>query len=226
MITIRSTADITNDGIKCLIYGQSGVGKTPLLATAPLPIIASAERGLLSIRRCNPPIPFVEITSYQSLVEFFNWCSGSHEARQFFTIGLDSLSEIAEVCLVEAKRTAGKDPRRAYGAIIDDVIALVKGFRDLPGRTVVLLAKEEYDKEEASGAFMYQPMLPGKQLGPKLPYYFDEVFRMEFNPADRKQRALHTAGSFQHVARDRSGMLAEYESPNLTNIFKKILGYQ
>ena len=36
-------------GVKALVYGPSGAGKTTLCATAPAPIIISAEAGLLSL---------------------------------------------------------------------------------------------------------------------------------------------------------------------------------
>lgn len=208
-----------------LVYGKSGVGKTPLLASAPSPIILSGEKGLLSIRRTHTA--FIDISSFAAFKEACRWVAESHEARQFYTIGLDSLSEIAETVLTERKRVQ-KDPRKAYGDVADEVIAYVKAIRDLPGRTVVLIAKEEYDKDEATGFMMYGPMFPGKQLGPKLPYYFDETFRMidGRDQTNQKFTALHTTGSFQHVARDRSGNLAEYEQPNLTHIFEKILGYR
>src|SRR3954469_17700403 len=171
-----------------LVYGAAGVGKTPLCASAPIPLIISAERGLLSIRRTNTA--FIEIRNYADLIEAFQWCASSREALQYYTLCLDSLSEIAEVCLTEEKRKS-KDPRKAYGEVIDLVVALARAFRDLPGRSVVLICKEEYSKDEATGAFLYQPMMPGNKLGPKLPYYFDEVFRMVVNPLNRQQRALH-----------------------------------
>jgi len=226
MIQLQSTANVGLDGgIKCLIYGASGVGKTPLCATAPAPIIISAEKGLLSLRKMNPPIPFIEIRNYGQLYEAYQWAAQSVEGRQFHTLCLDSLSEIAEVVLTEEKRKT-KDPRKAYGAVIDSVIELAKGFRDLPRWNTVCIAKEEYSKDEIAGTMMFEPMMPGRQLGQKLPYYFDETFRMIIGRdtiTGKEWRALHTRGSFQHVARDRSGNLDEYEQPNLTNIFRKIL---
>ena len=38
-------------GVKCVVYGPAGGGKTRLLATAPSPIILSAEKGLLSLKK-------------------------------------------------------------------------------------------------------------------------------------------------------------------------------
>lgn len=219
MIRVQYSDDVRVDGIKCLVYGQFGIGKTPLCSTAPLPIIFSAEQGLLSIRRTHTP--FIEINGYASLVEAYNWAASSAEARNYFTFCLDSLSEIAEVCLNEEKRKS-KDPRQAYGAVIDQVVMLARAFRDLPGKSVVLVAKEEYSKDEATNINLYQPMMPGTKLGMKLPYFFDEVFRMVIYQTN--WRALATKSTYQHTARDRSGMLDEHERPDLTYIFRKILG--
>jgi hypothetical protein len=225
MIQIQSSADVGFNGIKCLIYGGSGVGKTPLCATAPAPILISAESGLLSIKRCNPPVPYIEIKNMAGLKEVFYWVYSSHESRQFYTICLDSISEIMEVLLTEEK-TKSKDPRKAYGELADEGVKIARAFRDLPGRSVVVVAKEEYTKDDATGIMMYQPMLPGQKLGPQLPYFFDETFQMLVGKDGNQQtfRALRTQRSFQHVARDRSGMLAEFEPANLTQVFKKILG--
>ncbi len=47
--------------VKCLIYGESGVGKTWLCQTAPKPVIISAEKGLLTLKHVN--IPVIEMIS-------------------------------------------------------------------------------------------------------------------------------------------------------------------
>jgi GTPase SAR1 family protein len=47
--------------IKCLIYGASGSGKTTFSASAPNPIFASSEKGLMSIRQYAPA--YTEINS-------------------------------------------------------------------------------------------------------------------------------------------------------------------
>lgn len=221
-IVIRSTADVGLNGIKMMVYGGFGVGKSPLLATAPAPIIYSAEKGLLSLRKTNTP--YIEINGYKDLIECYNWAAQSREATQFFTHGLDSLSEIAEVLLTEEKRT-NKDPRKAFYEVQDKVVQFTRAMRDLPGKSVVLIAKEEYSKD-VNGAMIFQPMMPGTKLGQALPYYFDEVFRMVVANDATKTRVLCTQQSFQYQARDRSGTLTEYEPANLTHVFKKILGYQ
>ena len=54
-INLKSTADLSANGVKALVYGQAGAGKTTLAATMPHPIILSAERSSVN-QRCRPAI--------------------------------------------------------------------------------------------------------------------------------------------------------------------------
>jgi len=224
-IQLQSTRDVSaRNGVKNLVYGNSGTGKTRLLATAPNPVILSAEGGLLSLRQYN--LPYIEINSIARLVEAYQWSIGSNEARQFATIGLDSVSEIAEICL-RAEQITNKDGRKAYGELLIKVIGITRDFRDIPGKNVVVTAKQEWAKDDSTGLMIFGPMMPGSKLGPQLPYFFDEVFQQcVFIDTQTKQRSewLRTRQDGQNVAKDRSGALNEWETPNLTAIFKKIAG--
>lgn len=222
---IKSTADVGNDGIKCLIYGRSGVGKTPLLGTAPRPIILSGEQGLLSLKRINPPIPFIEFTSYAELMAGLNWCF-SPAANYFYTVCIDSMSEVMDVVLKEEKKK-GNAHGKAFGETADKGVDLVRAIQNVRGRSVVVLAKEEYDKDGATGNMMFQPAMPGNKLGQAIPYFFDETFRMmvgKDQQTGQEFRYLRTRLSATEIARDRSGALAEFEPANLTHVFSKILG--
>jgi len=70
-IKLKSTGDLSNKGLKVLVYGQAGCGKTTLSKTLPKPIVLSAEDGLLSIKDDN--IPFLEIKSMEDLHEAYDW---------------------------------------------------------------------------------------------------------------------------------------------------------
>ena len=76
-INLQSTNSVVNDGIKMLVYGAAGTGKTFLIPTLPSPVILSAEGGLLSISDHN--IPFVEIKSMETLEEAYAWLTESEE---------------------------------------------------------------------------------------------------------------------------------------------------
>lgn len=210
-------------GVKVLVYGPSGVGKTTLCATAPAPIIISAEAGLLSLRKFK--IPVIEIKTVEDLTEAHRWCMQSAEAAQFATVCIDSISEIGEVVLANAKRQV-KDPRQAYGELLEKMMATIKAFRDLQGKHVYMAAKMEPVKDELTGVVRYMASMPGAKLGPQLPYLFDEVFRMGINktPQGEAYRFLQTQPDLQYDAKDRSGTLDPIEPPDLNHVFSKIQG--
>lgn len=223
MIKLQSTSQAgAQNGVKMLVYGRPGVGKTVLCSTAPRPVILSAESGLLSLRRMN--LPFIEVKSMAQLQEAYQWALTSREAANFDTLCLDSLSEIAEVVL-ESERQRTKDPRKAYWDLQVLFDKIVRDFRDLPRKHVYFSAKQEASKDAVTGATMFGPSMPGNKIGANLPYFFDEVFQLFVgkDPHGKEFRALRTRPDFQSDAKDRSGMLDEIEYPNLTQIIAKIM---
>lgn len=211
------------DGIKALVYSRSGVGKTMLAATAPNPIIFSAEKGLLSLRKMK--VPYIDVSSYKELTEAFSWAMKSAESKKFDTLCLDSISEIAEVILAEEMRK-NKDPRKAYGETQQQVWAIIRAFRDMPKKNVYFIGKalvveitenfQSYKREI--------PILPSDKLQQSAPYFFDLVLHLYtgIDPTtNATYRAIHTQASKEWEAKDRSGNLDTIEFPNLLNIFKK-----
>lgn len=220
-IILKRTNTLEPAFVKVLVYGLSGAGKTTLLPSLPSPIVLSAEAGLLSIRGSD--IPFIEIKSMEDLREAYVWLSESEEAKQYESVGIDSLSEIAEVVLSNEKKNC-KDPRAAYGEMQDQVSSLIRAFRDLPNKHVYMSAKAERSQNEA-GALLYAPSMPGNKLGQSLPYFFDLVFALRCeNDADGKiQRMIQTDTDGFWMAKDRSGKLDMWEAPDLGAIIKKVL---
>lgn len=215
----------SSSGIKCLVYSGSGYGKTTLCATAPNPVILSAESGLLSLRKFQ--IPVMVIHTLEELMEAYRWLTTSPEANRFETVCLDSLSEIGEVVLAHLIKTKGQnDPRKAYGELMPQVTQMIRAFRDLPGKNVYFAAKMEQIKDEATGALKFGPSMPGQKLGPQLPYFFDEVFHLAIGKDDKGNlfRYLKTQPDLQYDAKDRSGALAAMEPPDLNHVFRKIKG--
>lgn len=221
-ISLKSTLGGSANGVKMLVYGQAGAGKTSLIPTLPSPVILSAEGGLLSI--AGHDLPFIEIVDLATLHEAYAWLTGSAEAQQFKSVALDSISEIAEVVLNSEKK-ATKDPRAAYGAMQEQVTDIVRAFRDLPGRHVLFTAKVEKATDE-QGRILYAPSMPGNKLAQQLPYFFDEVFalRIERDADGGHQRAIMAEGDGLWQAKDRSGKLDAWEAPHLGAIIEKMGG--
>ena len=205
--------------VNCLVYGDSGVGKTTLCSTAPDPLIISIEGGLLSLKHLT--IPVVEVKSRNDINDVFEWLTMSSESSKYQTICLDSLSECAEILLNEELKE-NKDPRQAYGAMASLMSTTIRSFLHLP-KSTVFTAKNKSIIEEQSGVITNMPSVPGRVLLDSLPYFFDEVFKMDYVKIEGKQRrALITQGSRRFIAKDRSGMLDINEPPNLSKVFQKI----
>jgi phage nucleotide-binding protein len=221
-ISLKSTKSLHLNGVKLLVYGQAGAGKTSLIPTLPNPIVLSAEGGLLSIQDAD--LPYIEISDMSTLVEAYDWLTKSAEAAEFQSVAIDSISEIAEVVL-NYERKATKDPRQAYGAMQEQMSDIIRNFRDLPGKHVYMSAKLEKSNDEM-GRMLYAPSMPGNKTGQALPYFFDEVLalRVEKDTEGKTQRALMCDSDGLWAAKDRSGKLAAWEAPDLGEIIKKIGG--
>jgi hypothetical protein len=213
-------------GVKIINYGGPGVGKTPLCATAPDPIIISAEAGLLSLGGAQDiPTIVIEQNAEADLIEAYKFIAYSDHAKRFSTVCLDSWTEIADRVLADLK-TKKKDPRQAYGEMFDKMLAMTVWFRDLPGKHVYFTSQMEWQKDEITNLMMYLPSMPGQKLGPKLPYMFDEVLNMDVavdQTTGNKFSYLRCRRTPQYFARDRSGKLSEYEEPHLGKLIEKIL---
>jgi phage nucleotide-binding protein len=219
-INLKSTGNLSANGVKLLVYGQAGAGKTTLIPTLPNPIVLSAEGGLLSIQ--DAELPYLEITTMAELQEAYKWLAESAEAAQFESVAIDSISEIAEVVLNYEKKI-NKDPRAAYGSMQEQMADIIRVFRDLPSKHVLMTAKLEKTQDEM-GRVLYAPSMPGNKTGQSLPYFFDEVLalRVERDAEGNSQRALMCDSDGLWLAKDRSGKLNAWEAPDLSMIITKI----
>ena len=221
-IKILNTKNYAANGIKILVYGAPGAGKTRLCATAPNPIILSAESGLLSVREYD--LDYIPIATIDDLYEAYAFCTGSEDMAKYDTICLDSVSEIAEQVLSDEKGKVS-DGRMAYGNLNERMNSLLRRFREIPGKHVYFSAKMEFDKG-ADGVAMFRPSLPGKSLTQGIGYFFDEEFVLltEKDKEGNITRKLQTSGDSSYEAKDRSGSLSLYEVPDLGTVIQKIAG--
>lgn len=219
-INLRNTYDVSISGVKVLVYGEAGAGKTTLIKTLPKPLILSAEAGLLSLRKEN--LPFIEIHTVEELRDAAKWLEMSAEAKQFESVALDSISEIAEVVLANEK-ALNKDGRAAYGNMNDIMAKVIRSFRDLPNRHVYFSAKMEKAQDE-TGTMLFAPSMPGKTLAQGLPFYFDEVFALRVGKNDKgePQRMLMCRPDGLWSAKDRAGVLGMWEPADLGAVIEKI----
>ena len=220
----RPSEVVKSQGAKLLVYGISGGGKTSLCQTVPgKTLVISMEAGLLSIKDAKN-VTAIEVKEAAEIEEIAQLLESGK--LDYDTVCLDSVTEMSEIVLAnEFKKN--KDPRKAYGEVIQIMTKTMRRFRDLPIH-VVFIAKQQEVRDEATGMLHYQPMMVGAKLPTQIPYFFDEVLCLRtFDVEDDKgkkttERWLQTTLGSNYIAKDRSGKLEPLEKPNLSQIINKL----
>lgn len=215
-INIKNTNEIKLDSVKCVVYGGAGSGKTRLCATAPKPLIISAESGLLSLSDVD--CDYIEINTLKQFDEAYRYVLSNDEYK---TVCLDSLSEICET-LLEEILPGFKDGRQAYAELSRSILPMLRKFRDLKGMNTVFTVKMIPKTNEESGRYTEELMLPGNVLPNQVPYMVDELFKLN---VDKKGiTTIQTRPDRTSYAKDRSGALLPKETDlNMTAMFNKII---
>lgn len=209
-------------GHKVLCYSGPGVGKTPVMLSAPNAMALVTEPGVKSVRNSTMPT-FEAFNNPKAIRDWWEWVKGSNEVRKFETLCIDSASELAE-CLLRDWLTKKKDGRAAYGEMAEEVYNILAGLFFLRGPNVFLTAKQDDKPDDGTGR--QRPYFPGKELHIKVPHLYDMIFHLETIVLNdgTKAKAFRTADNPNCVARDRSGMLNEFEPADLAYIFRKADG--
>ena len=220
-------------GIKAIVYGVAGSGKTMLTASAPSPFLFSVEGGTSSLSRHNikrvfgdtphsESFPVVEINTIQELWEAIQWMQ-SAEAHQY-SVCVDSLTNCAELWLQHIRATSSnpKDARSVFGEFNSQFIAVCNLMQRLP-QPVIMTCKLDRETDVLTDAILYRPLMPGQQVPLQLPHIFDQLFCLRIDPQSQNARYLQTQADAQYTAKDRSGILDAMEYPNLTLLMQKLL---
>jgi phage nucleotide-binding protein len=217
---------VQDQGLKTLLTGESGAGKTALAATTEAKtLLVDAEAGTMTIRNATNVKVFT-VTSSEPLKQIFpvlEYLRNDNDEK-FEWVVIDSISEVGEMVLAEEElKTKGI---KAYGDYAKRMIPFVKAFRDLEGMNVVMTTKLRTMKDEETGVVKHFPSMPGRQVTDALPYLFDLVLplRIMRTKAGETERWLQCVGDQNWTAKDRSGKLDRWEEPNLKNIRDKIAG--
>lgn len=220
-----ASAFAQNYGVKALVYGPPGKGKTPLINTAPNPILCCCEPGLLSMRNSNVPTFMADTNA--KVDDFFMWLFGSNEARKFDTVGFDSASFWAERVATEetSKRSQSGnkvDGKAAYGKMAERVYEQLYKLYMMPQKHTYIIAKETL--VDVDGVMTRMPYFPGNKLNTQIPYLYDYVLYLNETiiPGVGERMALRTKGNMGLLARSRIP-LNDFEPPDLGALFAKAM---
>ena len=215
-----------NDGVKALVTGPSGIGKTSLARTTgdlPRTVVISAEAGTKSL--ADEDIDVWEVSSVADMTEAYKLLSdpNSEDSKKYDWVIIDSLSEIGEFTLAEEK-LKNADGRQYWQNYATTTTGIVKAFRDLKGKNVIFTAKLSKIQDDP-GRIMYGPDMPGK-VGNRLTYLFDLAMHMDLvdlGAGKGFHRALICQPDGSHEAKSRH-KLNMYEKPDLGLLLQKING--
>lgn len=210
-----------NFGVKALIYGPAGSAKTPLLNTAPRPLLLATEPGLLSMR--GSKIPTYEAYEPKRIDEFFKWFFNSNETKNFDTLGIDSASQIADIYLIDAQKN-NKHGLKAYGEMADNTMEHLRTLYYTRYKHTYVIAKEEI--KDMDGQTMRRPYFPGQVLPIQVPHLYDFILRLAKTNVPGQNGevlAFQCVGSYNVLSRNRTGNLNQYEPPNFNALVEKAM---
>lgn len=197
-----------NSYIKALIYGPSGAGKTTFAATAPNPIFASSEKGLMSIRHLSPQ--FAEINSLQDLKDLYNFLK--NEKHEFETCVIDSITEINDIIKTEIETKNKRNMQlQDWGILQKEIKDILRKFRDLPMH-IIFLAQETTEKDEEK-IVKYLPSLNGKSAT-EIAYYMDTVGYCFIDKLGN--RKIGTMPNEKYLTKDRTNVIEGGENQNFS----------
>jgi len=221
LASLRPARDFAqNFGVKAVIYGPPGSGKTPIINTAPRPLLLACEPGLLSMR--NSTVPTWQGFTPAAIDEFFKWFFNSTETKNFDTLAIDSTTDMALIYLAAALKS-NKHGLAAYGEMARNTLEHIETLYYTRYKHTYLIAKQEIINE--NGITFKRPYYPGKQLPIELPHKFDQILHLDIQnvPGVGQVKAFRCQGSIDVSARDRTGMLSEFEPPDFSKLVAKAM---
>lgn len=224
-----------NFGVKAIVYGPAGTGKTPILNTAPRPVLLATEAGLLSMRGSN--IPTYEAYTSQRVDEFFKWFFNSTETKNFDTLGIDSGSQIADIYLNAAMQGTSKQGNKkhgmaAYGEMATNTMEHLRTLYYTRYKHVYMICKEQIADIDFQS--LRRPYFPGQVLPVDVPHLYDFIIRLAKTNVPGimgETLAFQCNGTMNIMARNRTGNLNDYEQPHFGLLVEKamtappIIGY-
>jgi hypothetical protein len=190
----------TANWMKLMVYGDPGVGKTLLAATAwdveqMRPILCiNIEGGTMTFREKYPEIDVitprdtldpggrVKRTGWRKLQDLYE---ALRKENPYRTIIIDNLSETQKVSMAHVMhetvlKDAERDPdipaQRDWGKSGEQLRRFVRAFRDLDCH-VIYTAWAAKKQDQTTGQITIEPSLPGK-LAAEVPGYLDIVLYM------------------------------------------------
>jgi len=241
---MANTKKLIKNVRRVLLYGPSGTGKTTLASTFPNPVFVDLDDGMLSLE--GQDITYYTLNShpssdpdlikmigeklaisddaYAKSVEVIEQLCNTFTEKD--TLVIDSITFLNDYALATVLASENqKKPRiQDWGAaqkLIESIVSNIN-FADC---NIVVIAHEQFVKDDESGFISWLPMTIGK-LATKLPIYFDEVYHCyaERGKGVHKHEMIYgieTSPSRHTTAKSRSQLKGNIEFPTYQKLYKK-----
>lgn len=199
--------------VRATVYGSSWVWKTVFWWTAPKPIFASAENGLLSIVSTLWYSPdFVEIKTIDDLQELYKFLKDwSHDYQ---TLVIDSMTEINEKIKEWIEKKIWKRMQiQDRGDLSAKVKWIIRWIQDLP-MNVILICQEKISTDDDGHVINVKPSLNWKNAD-EIAYLMDIVAYMYIDW--QWNRTITTKPNPKIVSKDRTWLLQSDVSLNFSD---------
>jgi len=222
---IKAKGIVKQSGIKILLYGFSGSGKSSQFKFTGKTLLLSSEKGELVLNEADN-VDIIRVNSLGELKEAYVYAK--EHVSDYDTVGIDSISEIGEMIVSELKKdpeySSLKDGMKMWMKFSEIMLGIAKSFRDLDNVNVLIVALAESVTSGLSEKLL--PMIPAKKVQSKLASLYDEVLFLRTN--EEGKREFVTSETSDIVAKDRSGKLEPLEECTkeygIGTILKKIRG--
>ena len=202
-----NTKDLGTKKVNMVIYGKSGLGKTPWAASGhDNPLLIDLEGGITSLE--GEDVPLLQARTWAQLESIIMHLENLFKGKQVpDTIIVDSLTEAADILHRERD---GTNALQLFPFIKNSVIKIFNRFKSLPCHTI-FICKEEVESRTLNNGekdiSLRRPRLAGSKLTHELPYLTDCL--LFINNDFTNVSIAHAKSGTDFEAKDRYGMLPD-----------------
>lgn len=168
-------------------------------------------------------VPTFEANTPAKINDFFKWFFSSSETKNFDTLCVDSVSHMADIYLQQSLKD-NKHGLKAYGEMAEATMEHLRTLYYTREKHTYLICKEE--TKNLDSQTVRRPYFPGQVLPIDIPHMYDIITRLARTNVPGMQGetlAFQCNGSYNIIARNRTGNLNDFEEPNLGKLIAKAL---
>jgi len=212
--------------IQFLVMGETGAGKSHLIATAKRPLILLTEaNGFASIAASNPEalvIPCYNLNDFDEALKAVK----NKEIKNFDTLIIDSLTEFQRMIKERIQKQTKKSylSQNDWGTLANDMIAYIRAIIRLEC-DFVATSLIDTTVEEDTGIRYVKPLFEGRKTAAQICTFFTAVGLIYKEQKENAiSRALLLDGPDRISIKPFPKLTGKINNPNLKDIFAEVRG--